>query len=115
MEREEDVTWEPLSNFFHRYSSDLVKYGQEHGLSHLPVLQVLRAERTRWTSRGLGQELPVRRCLEAKEKGGTLGVPSKEEVPGHLGVGESHSGVHLGEQDSPASHILAILLGEPSG
>lgn len=42
--REEDDTWEPLSNFFHRYSSDLVKYAQEHGLSHLPVLQVLRAE-----------------------------------------------------------------------
>ena len=42
--REEDDTWEPLSNFFHRYSSDLVKNAQEHGLSHLPVLQVLRAE-----------------------------------------------------------------------
>ena len=42
--REEDEPWEPLSKFFHRYSSDLVKYAQEHGLSHLPVLQVLRAE-----------------------------------------------------------------------
>ena len=71
--------------------------------------------RTRWTSRGLGQELSGRWSLEAKEKGGTLGDPSKEEVPGHLGVGESHSGVHVGEQDSPASHIWAILLGEPSG
>ena len=42
--REEDDTWEPLSNFFHRYSSDLVKYAQVYGLSYLPVLQVLRAE-----------------------------------------------------------------------
>ena len=84
-------------------------------MSHLPVIQVLRAEPTRWTSRGLGQELPGRGFLEAKEKGGTLGGPSSGEVPAHLGVGESHSGVHLGQQDSPASHIWVILLGEPSG
>ena len=42
--REDNDTWGPLSNFFHRYSSDLVKYAQEHGLSHLLVLQVLSAE-----------------------------------------------------------------------
>ena len=42
--REEDDTWEPLGNFFHRDSSDLVKYTQEHGLSHLPVLRVLTTE-----------------------------------------------------------------------
>ena len=42
--REEEEIWEPLSNFFHRYFSDLVKYAQEHGLSHLPVLRVLTTE-----------------------------------------------------------------------
>jgi len=43
--RAEDDTWEPVNHFFHRYSSDLVKYVRDHGLSKkIPVLELLRTE-----------------------------------------------------------------------
>ena len=36
----EERTWEPVGNFFHRYSSDLVAYCQKHGLG-LDVIRYL--------------------------------------------------------------------------
>ena len=41
---EEEATWEPLGNFIHRYSSDLVMYAREHNLMDLSVLRHLSAE-----------------------------------------------------------------------
>ena len=40
----EDATWEPVSSFIHRYSTDLVTYAKEHGLENLPVLKYLQDE-----------------------------------------------------------------------
>ena len=40
-----DASWEPLNHFFHRYSSAVVKYAKERGLTkELDVLEVLSAE-----------------------------------------------------------------------
>ena len=40
-----DASWEPLNHFFHRYSSAVVKYAKEKGLTkELDVLEVLTAE-----------------------------------------------------------------------
>ena len=41
---EEAATWEPLGNFIHRYSSDLVMYAPELNLMDLSVLRYLTAE-----------------------------------------------------------------------
>ena len=42
--RSEADTWEPLGNFFHSYSSDLVKYAKTHGLGNLAVMKYLQSE-----------------------------------------------------------------------
>ena len=41
---QEDATWVPIGKFFHRYSSDLVKYAKENGLDTWPVLRFLSSE-----------------------------------------------------------------------
>jgi len=42
--RADSDSWEPLNHFFHRYSSDLVKYARTHDLGHLKVLEYLQTE-----------------------------------------------------------------------
>ena len=42
--RSDADTWEPLGNFFYRYSSDLVKYAKTHGLGNLAVMKYLQSE-----------------------------------------------------------------------
>ena len=42
--RSDADTWEPLGNFFHRYSSDLGKYAKTHGLGNLAVMKYLQSE-----------------------------------------------------------------------
>ena len=42
--RQGDATWEPISSFIHRYSTDLVTYARGHGLENLPFLKYLQEE-----------------------------------------------------------------------
>ena len=42
--RSDGDTWEPLGNFFHGYSSDLVKYATSHELGNLAVVKYLQSE-----------------------------------------------------------------------
>ena len=43
-DRSDEDTWEPLGNFYNRYSSDLVKYAKTHGLGNLAVIRYLQSE-----------------------------------------------------------------------
>ena len=57
--RSDADTWEPLGTFFHRYSSDLVKYATGHGLGNLAVGKYLQSEPDEVLVQAAARKVPV--------------------------------------------------------